>query len=134
MAMEDGVTLAECLERANTVSDIPAVLRKYQEIRYLRCKLVQDWSASTARIATLPDGKEQEERDRRFKMYGGNIKQEPWDGVHIDEVPEEGIKSRNWLAWLVGHDAVAFVSEILVHTSKFSMCSALIYVTRPTKS
>jgi len=57
MALEDGVTLAECLERAKMPEDIPTALQKYQDIRKPRCKLVQDWSALAAKIATLPDGK-----------------------------------------------------------------------------
>jgi 2-polyprenyl-6-methoxyphenol hydroxylase-like FAD-dependent oxidoreductase len=42
MALEDGVTLAECLEGAKTPENIPTALRKYQDIRKTRSKLVQD--------------------------------------------------------------------------------------------
>ena len=95
MALEGGVTLAKYLERAKTPEDIPTALQKYQDIRKPRCKLVQDWSASAAKIATLPDGKEPEERDRMYKAHNNHIQQKPWDGVHIDEIPEDGIKSKN---------------------------------------
>jgi salicylate hydroxylase len=88
--LRTGVTLAECLERAKTPEDIHKP----------RCKVVQDWSASAAKIATLPDGKEQEERDRMYKAHNNHIQQKPWDGVHIDEIPEDGIKSKNWASWL----------------------------------
>jgi len=120
MALEDGVTLAECLERAKTAEEIPTVLQKYQDIRKPRCKLVQDWSASAAKIATLPDGKEQGERDRMYQAHNHHVQQKPWDGVHIDEIPEDGIKSKNWYAWLRGHDAIAFVSASLKHILKAS--------------
>jgi salicylate hydroxylase len=120
MALEDGVTIAECLERAKTLEDIPTALQKYQGIRKPRCKLVQDWGASAAKIATLPDGKEQEERDRMYKAHNNHIQQKPWGGVHIDEIPEDGIKSKNWFAWLRGHDAIAFVSASQDHSFKTS--------------
>jgi hypothetical protein len=49
----------------------------------------------SGKIATLPDGKEQEERDRMYKAHNNHIQQKPWYGVNIDEIPEGGIKSKN---------------------------------------
>ena len=110
MALEDAATLAECLERAEAAEDIPKVLKSLQEIREPRCKLVQEWSAIKGKRATIPDGPEQEQRDKNLKLNNAWVKAKPWDGVHVDELPE--LESPNWKAWLNGHDAVGFVSRI----------------------
>jgi salicylate hydroxylase len=110
MALEDAATLAECLERAKTTKDISKVLKAFQEIREPRCKLVQEWSVMKGKRATLPDGPEQEERDKKLKSFNAWVKAKPWDKVHIDELPQ--LESPNWKAWLIGHDAVGFVSRI----------------------
>lgn len=102
------MTLAECLERAETTDDIPKVLKSYQEIRGPRCNLVQEWSAIQCKRATMPDGPEQEQRDKNFKSANHWAKAEPWDGVHVDEPPP--IDDSTWYAWLCGHDTVVFVS------------------------
>lgn len=108
MALEDAVTLAECLERAQTTSDIPQVLKAYQEIREPRCKLVQTWSSTQGDRTHIPDGPVQEQRDKLFKEHNAWVPRPPWDGVHVDELPT--IESPTWTSWLQGHDAVAFVS------------------------
>jgi salicylate hydroxylase len=48
MAIEDAVTLVECLERVKTADSISNVLKAFQEIRGPRCKLVQEWSISSS--------------------------------------------------------------------------------------
>lgn len=111
MALEDAATLAECLKRAETAKDISKVLKVFQEIRGPRCKKVQEWSAVKGKRATVPDGPEQEQRDKNLKTYNAWVKAKPWDGVPINELPE--LESPNWKAWLNGHDAVGFVSFIL---------------------
>ena len=112
MALEDAVTLAECLQRAHISGDkdVSEALKAFQEIREPRCKLVQEWSAIKGKIAIIPDGPEQEQRDMNFKLFNAWVKAKPWDRVHVDELP--GFETQNWKAWLNGHNAVAFVSEI----------------------
>jgi hypothetical protein len=112
MAIEDAVTLAECLERARTTDEIPKYLRAYQRIREPRCKLVQEFGSTQGKRATLPDGLEQEERDRRFNAHNAFVKQEKWEGVHVDEVPES-INSPMWMPWLLGHDVADFANRKL---------------------
>lgn len=110
MAIEDAATLAECLERVKTADGISNVLKAFQEIRGPRCKLVQEWSIIKGKRATLPDGTEQENRDQKLKSFNAWVKSKHWDKVHIDELPE--LESPSWKAWLIGHDAVGFVSRI----------------------
>ena len=108
MGLEDAATLAECLERAENPQDIPQMLKALQEIRQPRCKRVQEWSGKKGQRATLPDGPEQEKRDEDLKLFNAWVEAEPWDKVHVDEIP--ALESPVWKAWLNGHDAVGFVS------------------------
>jgi hypothetical protein len=55
-----------------------------------------------------------------FKAYNNRVQQKPWDGVHIDEIPEDGIKRKSWAAWLRWHDTIAFVSASQKHTFQAS--------------
>lgn len=110
MALEDAATLAECVGRAETADDIPKVLKALQEIREPRCKLVQKWSAIKGKVATIPDGPEQAQRDKSLKSFNSWVKAKPWHGVHVHELPE--LERPNWKIWLNGYDAVTFVSHI----------------------
>ena len=73
---------------------------------------MQEFGSTQGKRATLPDGLEQQERDKRFKAHNSFVKQEKWDGVHVNEVPES-IDSPMWMPWLLGHDAVDFASRKL---------------------
>jgi salicylate hydroxylase len=107
MALEDAVTLAQCLECAEISKDISEVLKTFQQIRQPRCKRIQEWSAEKGRRATLPDGLQQEYRDANLESHNAWVKSDPWDGFHIDDLPE--LESPLWKAWLCGHDAVEYV-------------------------
>ena len=110
MALEDAVCLAECLERVSDPTDISKALQAFQEIRQPRCKKVQEWSATKGQRARLPCGLRQKERDGNFASANAWIKAEPWDRVHIDDVPE--FEALNWKAWLSGYDAMDYVSRV----------------------
>jgi salicylate hydroxylase len=109
MALEDAATLAECLERAE-ISDIPEALKAFQEIREPRCKLVQEWAAMKGKRATIPDGPEQEQRDKNLKLFNAWVKAKPWDRDHVDELPEFEAPEFETPDWMSGHNAVDFVS------------------------
>lgn len=109
MALEDAVALAQCLERAKSSSEIPSVLKAFQEIRQERCKRVQQWSAMKGSRATLEEGPEQRKRDRCIMAANAWISSQIWDGVHIDETPE--LEAPTWKAWLCGHDAADYVGH-----------------------
>lgn len=108
MALEDAVSLAACLQRAKDRQDISTVLTAFQEIRQPRCKKVQEWSATKGQRARLAGGPRQQERDLNIVKANAWIKAEPWDKIHIDELPE--FEAPNWKAWLSGHNAVDYVS------------------------
>jgi salicylate hydroxylase len=63
-AIEDGATLTACLARAET--DIPAALRRYEQLRLPRASRLQAMSTANKTRFHLPDGPEQRERDRQM--------------------------------------------------------------------
>jgi salicylate hydroxylase len=82
-AIEDGAALAACL--AGT-PDVEAAFRRYEAVRLPRASKIQSLSAQNKVRFHLPDGPEQEERDRRMAT-----------------------RSTDWsieaVAWIYGHDA-----------------------------
>jgi len=63
-AIEDGATLAAVLSRSS--ADIPAALRRYEELRLPRTARIQATAAGNKTRNHLPDGPEQIERDKRM--------------------------------------------------------------------
>lgn len=110
MAVEDAGTLAECLSRAQSLDDVPRLLRVYEDIRKPRCRMIQDLGRAIKETMFLPDGPEQQARDYRYAHYKAWQFNEPWDGKHIDDLPES-ITAPNFMAWAVGHDAILYVSH-----------------------
>ncbi len=84
-AIEDGAALATCLGEV-AGGDIPGALRRYERVRLPRASRIQGLSRINKTRFHLPDGAEQEERDRL--MAGGST------DFSIDAV-----------AWIYGHDA-----------------------------
>ena len=82
-AIEDGAALAACL--AGT-SSVEAALRQYESVRLPRASKIQAMSAQNKVRFHLPDGPEQEERDRQMATQSTD-----W--------------SINAVAWIYGHDA-----------------------------
>lgn len=66
MATEDAAAIAECVGRARSSDDIPAVLQAYERSRKWRCEVVQAQSRRNGDMIHMPDGEEQENRDRKM--------------------------------------------------------------------
>jgi salicylate hydroxylase len=82
-AIEDGAALATCLTET---SGVEAALRLYESVRLPRASKIQAMSAQNKVRFHLPDGPEQEERDRQMATQSTD-----W--------------SINAVAWIYGHDA-----------------------------
>jgi salicylate hydroxylase len=82
-AIEDGAALTACLAQT---ADVPAALRRYETVRLPRASRIQALSARNKIRFHLPDGHEQEERDRQMATQSTD-----WS---IEAV-----------AWIYGHDA-----------------------------
>ena len=63
-SMEDGLVLARCLHDGR--DDVEGALRRYESLRIARTTRLQQVSHARADINHLPDGPEQEARDRGF--------------------------------------------------------------------
>ena len=75
-AIEDAVVLADCLQKADAGS-IPQALQRYEAIRRPRASHVQLMSRGREVRNHLPDGPEQERRDREFAS-GDPLRQSAW--------------------------------------------------------
>lgn len=64
MATEDAGALSVALGRAKTTEDIPRVLRAFERARKWRCEAVQAQARRNGDMIHMPDGEEQENRDR----------------------------------------------------------------------
>ena len=63
-AIEDSAVLATCF---SLTSDVPLALAIYQDVRKVRAETVQGSAGTTRKALHLPDGPEQQERDRKIK-------------------------------------------------------------------
>jgi salicylate hydroxylase len=66
-ALEDGVSLAGCLARAD---NIPAALTRYEKMRLPRTSCMQGMSSANKYRFHLPDGTAQQERDAKMAAGG----------------------------------------------------------------
>lgn len=102
MATEDAAALAECVSRAKSAEDLPAVLKAYERSRKWRCEIIQAQSRRAGEGLHIPDGQEQEARDR--KMAGLPHDEDFWD-VDLGPLMEEKFRG-----FLYGHNVVEHVS------------------------
>jgi salicylate hydroxylase len=82
-AIEDGAALTACLAET---TDVEAAFRRYETVRLPRASRIQSQSAQNKIRFHLPDGPEQEERDRQMATQSTD-----W--------------SISAVAWIYGHDA-----------------------------
>ncbi|KAH7390218.1 hypothetical protein BKA64DRAFT_117741 [Cadophora sp. MPI-SDFR-AT-0126] len=67
MAIEDGAALAESISRADSVTDLPKLLKVFEAVRKPRCEDISANCLKNAEIFHLPDGPAQEKRDLAMK-------------------------------------------------------------------
>ena len=104
MAVEDGIVLAECIERATTAKSIPLYLSAFESIRKERTYMVQTGSVKNEDFWHMEDGARQRGRDAIMK--GVEI-----DAETLKELRNEGKNPNLWSdpsfqEWLFGYDAV----------------------------
>jgi salicylate hydroxylase len=101
MCLEDGSSLAECLDRAVTKSDIPKCLRAFETIRKPRTTLFSKTADEQSKLMVSKDPREIKSRDR-LRKERSDMMPEIWDGKHIDKVPE------SWRDPMYGHWSYAY--------------------------
>ena len=99
MAIEDGAVLGECVDRCKRPEDLPGAMSAFEKIRKRRCERVVKGARANGDIWHLPDGDEQEERDRAMNPEGekrngatAEVNPNQWSdpGEFVDSVPDEG--------------------------------------------
>ncbi|EON65108.1 hypothetical protein W97_04344 [Coniosporium apollinis CBS 100218] len=102
-AIEDGACLAECLERAKGVEDIPKTMQAYEAIRKPRAERIQQGSRDTSAVWHLPDGPKQVARDKAFKLMGKEAELDS-GADDLAKVNPNSLSSKEFQPWLYGHD------------------------------
>lgn len=103
MATEDSAALTECIARASSTKDLPAVTKAYERARKWRCEIVSAQSRRSGVMLHIPDGEEQENRDA--KMAGLPVT----DFWEVDVGPLIEAKFREFM---YGHDVLKHVSSL----------------------
>jgi len=86
MCLEDGASLAECLDRAATRSNISACLKAFETIRKPRTTLISKTGDEQSKIMVFKDPEVVKRRDEQRKERAA-LMPEIWDGKSIDKVP-----------------------------------------------
>lgn len=105
MATEDAGALAEVVRAAESVEDLPAVVRAYERARKWRCEVVQAHARRNGDVIHMPDGEEQENRDREM---AGIAQTGVW---HADAGP---MLDKGFREFLYGHNVVEHVSGFAI--------------------
>lgn len=104
MATEDAGALAECFKDLGPGGDIPSAMYYYERSRKWRGERVQSQARRNGEFIHMPDGEEQEHRDR--KLAGTPL---PTD-QDVDCGP---LLDPKFTSWLYGHDTVEHTRRVL---------------------
>jgi salicylate hydroxylase len=126
MSIEDGPALAECLSRVREIKDIPKYLGIFEELRKPRCERMQLCSRLNGQMWHLPDGPQQEERDRGFARddfaeAGSESSQQQQQGENVNPWSD-----RNFQPWLFGYDVVKEARKLLDERDGQTSCKAFL--------
>lgn len=110
MAIEDGAALAECLSRVQSRDEISRYLGVFESVRKSRCERIQEGSRINGETWHMPDGPQQEARD---KALGKDHTQEEPTRTN-GEAPHPNLWSdKGFQPWLFGHDVFAETAAAL---------------------
>lgn len=104
MATEDAGALAECVRDVKSSGDIPAAMYFYERSRKWRCEKVQAQARRNGEFIHMPDGEEQEHRDRKLAGQALPTDQEVDCGPLLDP---------NFTSWLYGHDTTEHTRRLI---------------------
>lgn len=105
MATEDAGALAGCIGALRSKENIPAAMRLYERSRKWRCERVQAQARRNGECIHMPNGEEQEHRDRKMAGQARPTDQDVDCGPLLDPA---------FTSWLYGHDVMEHVSFALV--------------------
>lgn len=113
-AVEDAAMLSHLLSSSSTTrNNIPGVLKLYETARKARAEAIQGTANGNRDNLHMPDGKEQQERDRKFaQVFSGGENPDKW-----------GDPAQQRFIW--GWDAEKVASEVLRERSREEVRSQL---------
>lgn len=104
MAIEDGAALAECLSRVQSRDEISRYLGVFESVRKSRCERIQEGSRINGETWHMPDGPQQEARD---KALGKDHTQEKPTRTNGEASHPNLWSDKGFQPWLFGHDVFA---------------------------
>lgn len=109
--IEDGVVLAECLERDEV--DLTTRLKIFEKIRKPRAETAVEVGARNMQQAHLPDGPGQRQRDELWGSgkLGSNTPTGQWNREAWETLPDLDGNPFLAEAYMMGHDAISYVSR-----------------------
>lgn len=110
MAIEDGAALAECLSRVQTKEEIPRCLGVFEGVRKSRCERIQECSRLNGEMWHMPDGPQQEARDRALAK---DDFQEELTLTEVKDANPNLWSDKGFQPWLFGHNVFAETSKVL---------------------
>ncbi|CZR54504.1 uncharacterized protein PAC_04388 [Phialocephala subalpina] len=122
MGIEDGPAIAECLDRARNLSDIPRLLKAFETIRKPRTTRVKHQARANAEIFMVADPEAQRKRDHEWKSDPSNRTGYNLDKDKAEELKQGSLAKQNWL---LGYDVYEVVSVIPPLRNKFCLANAV---------
>ena len=104
MAIEDAAALATALQDAWGQTDLPRVLRVFEEVRSERTRQMQQASSLNSQLLHFADGPEQQARDEAMKAEVLGLHFETSSNQWSDPVTQQ---------WAYGYDAVSVIQQKL---------------------
>ena len=104
MATEDAGALAECVKDLGPDGDIPRAIYYYERSRKWRGERVQSQARRNGEFIHMPDGEEQEHRDRKLAGKPLSTDQDVDCGPLLDP---------SFTSWLYGHDTIEHTCRVL---------------------
>ncbi|KAM0425560.1 hypothetical protein ACHAPT_009091 [Fusarium lateritium] len=111
-AIEDGACLAECLDRLQNLSDLPAYLQAYERMRKPRAERVQKGTRDSSLIWHLPDGPEQEARDKAYSYMAWEARGDSCE-EELEKANPNSLSCKKFQRWLFGHDVFSATAAAL---------------------
>lgn len=109
--IEDATVLAECVSREGV--DITAALKVFEGIRKGRAEAAVVCGATRKALMHMPDGPVQEARDEQLRSFASRVEISSgvsWVSDSYDTLPKPGSDLLELDAYLMGHDALGYVS------------------------
>lgn len=109
--LEDAAVLAECVSREGV--DLTAALKVFERIRKGRAEAAVVCGATRKALMHMPDGPAQEARDKQLRSLAaqqGTSSGVSWVPDAHDALPKPGSNLMELDAYLMGHDALGYVS------------------------